>query len=141
FDLRVLELVAASPNRFDVVLAATGARELLPQFADEGIDDLLFRLIDSAVKIIHQHFLRQGSAFAHAEKLEHFIFCSREPDALAIDKHRLLLKVYGELSKAKHCLRMTLRAPADRVKPRGELVFAEGLRHVLVRSSGERSDF
>src|SRR5690606_16857900 len=64
FRFRIAEDIAAAPDGFDVVVAAGGVRQFLAQLADEHVDDLHFRFVHAAVKVIQEHFLGQGRALA-----------------------------------------------------------------------------
>jgi hypothetical protein len=52
------------------MFAAGCLGQLLAQFADEHVNNLEFRLVGSAVKVIEKHLLREDSALAKAEELE-----------------------------------------------------------------------
>jgi hypothetical protein len=81
---RVAEDIAATPHRFDIVIAAGRLSELFAQIADEHVNNLEFRLVCRPVKVIEKHCLREDGALVKAEELEDGIF-------LAGQGHRLVV--------------------------------------------------
>jgi hypothetical protein len=70
--------VAAPPNGLDVILAAAGVSELLSELAYEDVDDLGFRLVvQSAVKMVEEHFLGQSRAYAEGQECEDLVLLGR----------------------------------------------------------------
>src|SRR3954470_1115453 len=61
---RLAQHVAAAPDGLDVVLALARIGELLPQLADEDVDDLELGLVHAAVEVVEEHLLRQRRALA-----------------------------------------------------------------------------
>ena len=59
--------VPTAPHGLQVILAVRGVGELLPQFADEHLNDLLFGFVDAAIKVVEKHCLGQCRAFAKAQ--------------------------------------------------------------------------
>ena len=66
-------------------LAAGRLLHLLPQPADEDVDDLKFRLVHAAVKVVQEHLFRYRSAFMNSEQLKHLQFFARQTHPLSID--------------------------------------------------------
>ena len=61
--------VAAPPNGLDVILTAAGVSELLSELAYEDVDDLGVRfVVQSAVKMVEEHFLGQSRASAEGQE-------------------------------------------------------------------------
>src|SRR6185437_7681200 len=75
--------IAAAPYGLDVIAAAARIGELLAQFADENINDLEFRLIHAAVKVIEEHLFRECRTFAQRQEFEHLIFLASQMHAVA----------------------------------------------------------
>ena len=50
--IRVAQNITASPDGFDIILAAGGFFQFFAQFADENVDDFQFRLVNAAVQVV-----------------------------------------------------------------------------------------
>ena len=57
---RVPQDVSLPPDRMDVVLAASQLSQFAPQLADEHINDLGFRFVNAAIKVVDEMRLGQG---------------------------------------------------------------------------------
>src|SRR3954453_13253845 len=79
--VRLAQHVAAAPDGLDVVAALRGIGELLAQLADEDVDDLQLRLVHSPVKVVEEHFLREGRAFAQGEEFQHLVLLAGQVNA------------------------------------------------------------
>src|SRR5207244_3139999 len=85
----VAQDVAAAPHGLDVMLAPGGRLQLLPELADEDVDDLELRLIHAAIEMIEEHLLGERGALAQREQLQHLVFLAGEMHALSVDLYRL----------------------------------------------------
>ena len=50
--IRVAQNITASPDGFDIILAAGGFFQFFAQFADENVDDFQFGLVNAAVQMV-----------------------------------------------------------------------------------------
>ena len=114
--------------------------QLLPELADEDVDDLQLGLVHATVEVVEEHLLRQRRPLAQGEELEDLVFLAGEVDRLAVDLDRLRVEVHRRLSGGDRGLRVTLRAPHNRMDPGDQLVPMERLRHVVVGSETESLD-
>src|SRR4051812_18350420 len=109
-DLRGLQIlgiaqhVAAAPDGLDIIVAAAGEGELLPELADEDVDDLELGLVHPAVKVVEEHFLGERGALAEREQLQHRIFLAGQMDARAVHFDRLRIEVHRQLAGPDHRL-------------------------------------
>src|SRR3546814_18986621 len=60
--LGVAKHIAASPDGFDVIVAVAGAGELLAKLADKDVDNLQFRLVHAAIKVVEEQFIGERGA-------------------------------------------------------------------------------
>src|SRR3546814_20344906 len=66
FVVDVAKDVTAAPDRLDIILAAARECELLPELADEDVDDLQFGLVHAAIEVVQEHFLGQRREIGRA---------------------------------------------------------------------------
>src|ERR1700712_3033690 len=85
--------IATAPDGLDIIVSAAGEAELLAKLADEDVDDLQFRLVHAAVKVVQEHFLGQRGALAQRKQLQHLVFLARQVDTQAADFDRLGVEV------------------------------------------------
>src|ERR1700710_616185 len=90
--------IAAAPDGLDIIVSAAGEAELLAKLADEDVDDLQFRLVHAAVKVVQEHFLGERGALAERQQLQHRIFLAGQVDAAAVDLDRLRVEVDRQLA-------------------------------------------
>src|SRR5208282_1249273 len=132
--------IAATPYRFDVVLAARGVGQLLAQLAHEHVDYFLFRLIHPAVEVIEKHFLGHCHALAQAQELQHLVLPAGEMHRRAVDHDRLGVEVDGEIVDLNDGLGVTPGAAHDGVDARHQLVLVEWLGHIVIGAEAETLD-
>ncbi len=60
----ITQHIAATPDSLDIVVAACRRRQFLAELADKDIDNLEFRLIHAAIKMVEEHFLGEGGTLA-----------------------------------------------------------------------------
>jgi hypothetical protein len=75
------------------MLATGGLRQLLAQHADEDLDDLHRGLVNAAVQMVEEHFLRQRRALVQREQLEDAVFRGRQVQWLVIDRDDAVLQI------------------------------------------------
>src|SRR3546814_21022628 len=68
--LGVAKHIAASPDGFDVIVAVAGAGELLAKLADKDVDNLQFRLVHAAIKVVEEQFLGERGALVQRKQLQ-----------------------------------------------------------------------
>ena len=130
--LRILEHVAAAPDRLDVVLAAGGLGQLLAQLADEHVDDLELGLVHAAVEMVEEHLLGQRGALAQREQLQDAVFLAGDVQPPAVGLDRARVHVDQQLAGADDRFGVALRAPHDRLDPGDQLGLVERLGQVVV---------
>src|SRR3546814_16075547 len=84
--LGVAKHIAASPDGFDVIVAVAGAGELLAKLADKDVDNLQFRLVHAAIKVVEEHFLGERGALANRKHVQHGIFLAGQLNASALPR-------------------------------------------------------
>src|ERR1700710_2151743 len=124
--------IAAPPDGLDIIVSAAGEAELLAKLADEDVDDLQFRLVHAAVKMVQEHFLGERGALAQREQLQHRIFLAGQMDAAAVDLDRLRVEIDRELAGLDDRLAVALRAADDRMDAGDQLLAVERLGNVIV---------
>src|SRR5262249_15042355 len=123
---RIAQHVAAAPYCLDIVLAAGRLAQLLPELADEDVDDLELGLVHAAVEMIEEHLLGERGALPEAQELEDAVFLAGEAERRAVDLDGPAIQVDQELAGADHRFRMTLGAAHDRLDARDQLPAVEG---------------
>lgn len=76
--------IAAVPHGADQISAA-GDSELLAELADEDINDLHFRFINAAIKVIQEDLLGQHNALAEREQFQNGVFLTGQMHGIATD--------------------------------------------------------
>ena len=105
---RIAQHIATAPDGFDVIVAAGRFGQLLAELADEDVDDLQFRLVHAAVKMVQEHLLRQRRAFAQRQEFQHLIFLAGQMHGLAFDIDGLCVKVHRNPPGLDHRLAVSL---------------------------------
>lgn len=68
------------------VVVAFGCRlDFLAQFADKDVNNLEFRLVHTAIKVVEEHFLGQCRAFAQRQQFKDAIFLAGQMQRRSVD--------------------------------------------------------
>ena len=132
--------VAAAPHRLDEVLAAGRDRQLLPQLADEHVDDLELGLVHAAIEVIEEHLLGERGALAQRQELQHLVFLAGQMHALAADLDGLGVEIDDQVAGGDDRLGVALGAAHDGVDAGHQLVLVERLGHVIVGAEAQAPD-
>jgi len=97
---RVAQHIPAAPNSFNVILTASRRRQLFAQLADEDVDDLEFRLVHAAVKVVQEHFLGERRSFAQRQQLEYAVFLAGQVQRLILDFHCSRVEIHRQFPGA-----------------------------------------
>src|SRR5579863_4547173 len=100
--------VATAPDCLDIVQTAARIGELFSELADKDINDLGFRLVHAAIKMVEKHFLRQRRTFAEREEFQNLIFLASDVKSNAMQFHTLRVEVDDEVCYADVRLGMPL---------------------------------
>src|SRR3954468_20793567 len=76
-------------------------------------------------------------ALTHRQEFQHSVFFAGERYGLTRDFGLLGLRLHGEIAAMKGRFGVTHRSTHDRVDARDELVFVEGLCHVVICAHAE----
>ena len=79
------QCIAASPHRFDVILAARCVGEFPSQLADKHVDDLGLRLIHAAIEMVQETFFGERRVLAQCKELQDFVFLAGQMHTRAPD--------------------------------------------------------
>jgi hypothetical protein len=100
----VAQHVASSPHRLDVGFAARGGGQLLPELADEDVDDLQLGLVDAAIEVVEELLLGQGLALAERQQFQDAVFLGGRVQRLASGTRRWRVQVDRQLAGVDHRL-------------------------------------
>src|SRR6266567_3293461 len=103
------QYITASPDRFDVILAARGVGELFAELADEHINDFQLRLVHAAIEMVEEHLLGQGRTFAQAQEFQHLVLLAGEVHARTVDLDGLGVEIDDQVSRLDDGLGVTFR--------------------------------
>src|SRR3546814_8057555 len=67
-DLRIAQHIAATPYRLDQFRPVESGLQLLPDFRNEYLDDLLVGLVPAAIKVVDQHVPGHDLPFPEGER-------------------------------------------------------------------------
>ena len=137
---RIAQHIAAAPDGFDIIVAVGGGRQLLAQLADEDVNDLQFRLVHAAVKMVEEHFLGQGGALPQGKQFQHLIFLAGQVNAAAVHFDRLGVKINREFAGGDDRLAVALGTAHDRLDAGDQLILVERLGHIIVGAEAQRLD-
>src|SRR3954471_23711502 len=110
---RLAQHVAAAPDGLDVVLALARIGELLPELADEDVDDLELGLVHAAIEVVKEHLLGERGALAQRQELQHLVLLAGQMNALPADLDGLGVEVDDQVAGGDDRLRVPFRAPHD----------------------------
>ena len=107
-EARLAQDVAPAPDRFYHVISSERLGQFLAQLADEDVDDLQFRFVHAAVKVVQEHFLGQRRALAQAEQFQDLVFLAGQVDRLAFYLDRMRVQIDDNVSDLDQGLAVAL---------------------------------
>src|SRR5215813_3921295 len=107
---RIAQHVAAAPYCLDIVLAAGRLAQLLPELADEDVDDLELGLVHAAVEMIEEHLLGERGALPEAQQLQDPVFLPGQVQRLPVNLDCAGVEIDQQLAGLDHGIRMALGA-------------------------------
>jgi hypothetical protein len=136
----VTQYIAASPDGLDVVFTASRLGKLFAQIADKDIDYFELWLVHSAVKVVEEHLLRQGSPLAQAEQLEDGVLLAGQAHWLVVDRDDTGVQVDEKLTGLDRRFGVRSGAPHECPDACDQIATIEGLGEEIVGAETETLD-